>query len=57
MSKLIKMLLGIPSDMPKERTFEITPKMVNSSVVRMDLKSFRKSKVVQEQVCAASSVN
>ncbi len=54
MGKLISVLLGIPSDAPKKRKFEIKPKMVTPTVVRMDVKSFRKSKAVKEQAEAAS---
>ncbi|CAH7196029.1 conserved hypothetical protein [Vibrio crassostreae] len=58
MGKLIKMLLGIPSEVPKTKKFQITPKMVNSNVVRMDMTSFRNSSVVQDQAKAArTSVN
>ncbi|MGR5311975.1 hypothetical protein C5F64_15630 [Photobacterium damselae subsp. damselae] len=52
--KIIKMLLGIPSDLPKARKFEIQPKMDTPNVVRMDIKSFRRSKAVREQVIEAS---
>lgn len=55
--KFIKMILGIPFEMPKKRDFEIKPKMGNQNVVQMDFKSFRKSKVVQEQAIAASNTN
>jgi len=53
MGKLIRMILGVDVTTPKKRDFEITPKMVNPNVIRMDLSSFRKSDEVVAQAEAA----
>ncbi|ENP8342834.1 hypothetical protein QTO16_02735 [Vibrio harveyi] len=54
MGKLIRMILGVDITAPESRKFEITPKMVNPNVVRMDLSSFRDSEAVVAQAHAAS---
>ncbi|CAK2041409.1 conserved hypothetical protein [Vibrio crassostreae] len=53
MGKLIRMILGVDVTTPQKRDFEITPKMVNPNVIRMDLSSFRKSDEVAAQAEAA----
>ena len=51
------MILGLPLyDQSKYKKFNIQPKMVNPDVVRMDIKSFRNSSKVQEQVKAARDI-
>lgn len=53
MSSFIRMLFGIPPENEPKKSFEIKPKMINPDVVRMDMKSFRESLVVKQQLMAA----
>lgn len=57
MNSLIRMFFGIPPvDNSKKKNFEIKCKMINPDVVRMDMKSFRESLIVRQQVIAAKAI-
>ena len=55
MSKFEKIArkIFLKAEMPEMQKYEINMEMVNDSVVRMDMDSFRKSKAVQAQAAAA----
>ncbi|PSW38924.1 hypothetical protein CTM87_01135 [Photobacterium phosphoreum] len=54
MGNMIKMLFGLASKAHKKlEGYEIQPKMTDSSVIKMDLESFRNSKEVKCQASAA----
>ncbi|ELB2736999.1 hypothetical protein ACS83_03000 [Vibrio alginolyticus] len=56
MMGLLRKILGFkPSDETK-KDFEIEVDMVNPDVFKMNMKSFRASKVVQQQVKAAKTL-
>lgn len=50
---MLRKLFGIKDEDKQQKHYEIEPVMVNPDVVRMDMKSFRESRVVKEQIAAA----
>ncbi len=53
MNSVIRLIFCIPPVAQKKKEFEIKLIMVNPDVVRMDMKSFRRSAVVKQQAKAA----
>ncbi|MGR6831423.1 hypothetical protein [Aliivibrio wodanis] len=56
MTWLRKLLGFIPSEEDSKK-YEIEPEMVNPDVVRMNMESFRNSKVVKAQAKAAKALS
>lgn len=58
-ANIIRLMLGIPpkpDGLLRPDEYEIRSFLVNPEVVRMDMKSFRNSKVVREQATAAKNI-
>ncbi|HHX8506474.1 TPA: hypothetical protein ACVO0I_003800 [Vibrio diabolicus] len=56
MMGLLRKILGFKSSDETKKDFEIEVDMVNPDVFKMNMKSFRASKVVQQQVKAAKTL-
>ncbi|EGQ9275680.1 hypothetical protein V9789_001782 [Vibrio vulnificus] len=56
MMGLLRRLLGFKSSDKAKKDFEIEVDMVSPDVFRMNMKSFRESKIVQQQIKAAKTL-
>ncbi|MCR9519624.1 hypothetical protein NB469_14625 [Vibrio alginolyticus] len=56
MMGLLRKILGFKTSDETKKDFEIEVDMVNPDVFKMNMESFRASKVVQEQVKAAKTL-